>query len=130
MGSFMADVTLPDLKKAPLKMSSIVLAAARQPSKRQDPLVRNGEEYVPNISHVFRQDQHMYLLYEVYDPAREKAAENEPKGTKPGHQSVEQPGTDSGLDKGVRDTAGAGRSRSTWKGATRWRLRWMCRWPD
>ncbi|HEV2486190.1 MAG TPA: VWA domain-containing protein [Terracidiphilus sp.] len=84
MGSFVADVTLPDLKKAPLKMSSIVLAAARQSSKKQDPLVRNGEEYVPDIAHVFRQDQHMYLLYEVYSPTREKAAENAPKGTKPG----------------------------------------------
>jgi VWFA-related protein len=83
MGSFLADVTLPDMRKAPLKMSSIVLAAARQPSKRQDPLVRNGEEYVPNISHVYRQDQHMLLLYEVYSPAREKA-DNLPKGTKPG----------------------------------------------
>ena len=39
---------------------------------------------MPNISHVFRQDQHLYLLYEVYDPTREKAAENQPKGTKPG----------------------------------------------
>jgi VWFA-related protein len=83
MGSFVADVTLPDMKKAPLKMSSIVLAAERQPSKRQDPLVRNGEEYVPDIAHVFRQDQHMYLLFEVYDPTREKA-ENLPKGAKPG----------------------------------------------
>jgi VWFA-related protein len=83
MGSFLADVTLPDMRKAPLKMSSIVLAASRQPSKRQDPLVRNGEEYVPNISHVYRQDQHMYLLYEIYSPAREKA-DNLPKGTKPG----------------------------------------------
>ncbi len=84
MGSFIADVTLPDLKKVPLKMSSILLASQRSPSKKQDPLVRNGQEYVPNISHVFRQDQHLYLLYEVYEPAREKAAENAPKGTKPG----------------------------------------------
>jgi hypothetical protein len=88
MGSFMAEVTLPDLKKAPLKLSSIVLAAARQPSKKPskdiDPLVRNGQEYVPNIAHVFRQDQHMYLFYEVYNPTREKASENAPKGTKPG----------------------------------------------
>ena len=83
MGSFIADVTLPDLKKAPLKMSSIVLASQREPSKKDDPLVRNGEEYVPNISHVFRQDQHMYLLYEIYDPARERPAENQPKGAKP-----------------------------------------------
>jgi VWFA-related protein len=88
MGSFEANVTLPDMKKAPLKLSSIVLSAARQPSKKPgkdiNPLVRNGQEYVPNIAHVFRQDQHMYLLYEVYSPAREKAAENAPKGTKPG----------------------------------------------
>jgi hypothetical protein len=74
MGSFEANVTLPDMKKAPLKMSSIVLASAREPSKEDDPLVRNGQQYVPNISHVFRQDQHMYLLYEIYNPAREKAA--------------------------------------------------------
>jgi VWFA-related protein len=84
MGSFIADVTLPDMKKVPLKMSSIVLASQREPSKKQDPLVRNGQEYVPNISHVFRQDQHLYLLYEIYDPAHEKAADNAPKGTKPG----------------------------------------------
>ena len=82
MGSFEADIVLPEMKKSPLKMSSIVLASSRQPSKQQSPLVRGGEEYVPNISHVFRQDQHLYLLYEVYAPAREKA-ENLPKGTKP-----------------------------------------------
>ncbi|MGB6743377.1 MAG: VWA domain-containing protein, partial [Terracidiphilus sp.] len=84
MGSFEANITLPDMKKAPLKLSSVVLASLRQPSKKQDPLVRGGEEYVPNISHVFRQDQHMYLLYEIYNPLREKAAENQPKGSKPG----------------------------------------------
>jgi len=88
MGSFEANVTLPDMRKAPLKLSSIVLAAARQPSRKTakeiDPLVRNGEEYVPNIAHVFRQDQHMYLLYEVYNPTKEKAAENAPKGAKRG----------------------------------------------
>jgi len=84
MGSFEADITLPDMKKTPLKMSSIVLASSRQPTKQNTPLVREGVEYVPNISHVFRQDQHLYLLYEVYNPTREKPAENQPKGTKPG----------------------------------------------
>jgi VWFA-related protein len=84
MGSFEAEIVLPEMKKAPLKISSIVLASLRQPSKKQSPLIRNGEEYVPNISHVFRQDQHLYLLYEIYSPAREKAGENQPKGTKPG----------------------------------------------
>jgi len=84
MGSFEADITLPEMKKAPLKMSSILLASARQPSKKVSPLIRDGQEYVPNISHVFRRDQHLYLLYEIYSPAHEKLAEGQPKGTKPG----------------------------------------------
>jgi VWFA-related protein len=84
MGSFEADITLPDMKKMPLKISSIVLASLRQPSKENSPLVREGEEYVPNISHVFRRDQHLYLLYEVYNPSHEKPAENQAKGTKAG----------------------------------------------
>jgi hypothetical protein len=70
------------MKKAPLKIRSIVLASTRQPSRQQNPLVRNGEAYVPNISHVFRQDQHLYLLYEIYDPVREKPAEGAPKGSR------------------------------------------------
>src|SRR6185437_7113821 len=77
-------IALPEMKKLPLKLSSVVLASARQPSKQDTPLVRGGEEYVPNISHVFRQDQHLYLLYEVYGPAKEKPAANAPKGTKTG----------------------------------------------
>ncbi|MGA3159585.1 MAG: VWA domain-containing protein [Terracidiphilus sp.] len=84
MGSFEAEITLPEMKKAPMKMSSIVLASMRQPSKKNTPMVRGGQEYVPNISHVFRSDQHLYLLYEIYSPAREKAAGDQPKGTKAG----------------------------------------------
>jgi VWFA-related protein len=84
MGSFEADITLPDMKKQPLKMSSIVLASARQPSKKTSPLVRAGEEYIPNISHVFRQNQHLYLLYEVYGATKEKPTEGQPKGIKGG----------------------------------------------
>jgi VWFA-related protein len=84
MGSFEAEITLPEMKKSPLKISSILLASARQPSKKVSPLVRDGQEYVPNISHVFRQDQHLYLLYEVYSPTREKTATDAGKGAKPG----------------------------------------------
>jgi VWFA-related protein len=88
MGSFIAEVTLPDMKKAPLKMSSILLSSQLEPIKKPgkgiDPTVRDGQQFVPNISHVFRQDQHLYLLYEIYDPAKEKLADNAPKGTKPG----------------------------------------------
>src|ERR1017187_7103748 len=72
MGSFEAEITLPEMKKAPFKMSSIVLASTRQPSKKTSPLIRGGEEYVPNISHVFRQDQHLFLLYEIYSPRSEE----------------------------------------------------------
>ena len=82
MGSFEADITLPDMKKQPLKMSSIVLASLRQPSKKASPLVRAGEEYIPNISHVFRQDQHLYLLYEVYGPARGESGGGSAKGNR------------------------------------------------
>ncbi len=84
MGSFEADINLPEMKKQPLKMSSIVLASLRQPTRKTSPLVRDGQEYVPNISHVFRRNQHLYLLYEVYGPSRDKVSQNQPKGAKPG----------------------------------------------
>lgn len=76
MGSFEADITVPDLKKAPVKLSSIVLASQRVPAgkqKTENPLVRDGLQWVPNISHVFHEDQHLFFLYEVYSPAVEKA---------------------------------------------------------
>jgi VWFA-related protein len=76
LGSFETDITVPDLRKAPLKMSSIVLASQRTPAaaKKKDPnpLVRDGQELVPNITHVFSPDQHLYMQFEVYDPAKEK----------------------------------------------------------
>lgn len=76
MGSFETDLQVPDLKKIPLKLSSIVLASqqtANASKKTVNPLVRDGVEWIPNVPHVFRQDQHLYFLYEVYDPARVKA---------------------------------------------------------
>jgi VWFA-related protein len=75
MGSFETDIQVPDLKKSPLKMSSVVLASQRTPNTAKnspDPLIRDGLEWVPNIPHVFRQDQHLYFLYEVYDPTKQK----------------------------------------------------------
>src|ERR1051326_4799977 len=77
LGSFETDFTVPDIKKAPLKMSSVVLASQRQPSqkKTQNPLVRDGNELVPNIAHVFTLDQHLYFFYEVYDPTKDKFPE-------------------------------------------------------
>jgi VWFA-related protein len=77
MGDFETEIQVPDLKKAPLKLSSVMLASQRIPNANKNapsPLVRDGQEYVPNVAHVFRQDQHLYLLYEVYDPSKDKGA--------------------------------------------------------
>ena len=75
LGSFESTINVPDLKKAPLKLSSIVLSnqrAAASKHSNQNPLVRDGSELIPNITHVFSPDQHLYMQFEVYDPAREK----------------------------------------------------------
>jgi VWFA-related protein len=76
MGTFETDVQIPDLRKVPVRMSSVVLSSQRVPAtgnkKGFHPLVQDQTELVPNITHVFSQDQHLYLQYEVYDPARDK----------------------------------------------------------
>jgi VWFA-related protein len=73
LGSFETDFAVPDLRKAPLKMSSVVLASQRVAStqkKSQNPLVGDGAELIPNIAHVFAADQPMMFYYEIYDPAK------------------------------------------------------------
>ena len=76
MGAFEMDVQIPDLRKAPLKMSSVVLSSLRTPvggkKTGANPLVRDQMETVPNITHVFTADQHLYLQYEVYEAAKGK----------------------------------------------------------
>jgi VWFA-related protein len=76
MGSFETDVRIPDLRKAPLRMSSVVLSSQRVPYTQKkkvfQPLVSEQTELVPSVTHVFTQDQKLYLLYEVYDPAKNK----------------------------------------------------------
>src|SRR5579863_8417019 len=76
MGSFEADVQIPDLRKVPLRSSSVVLSSLRVPAtgknKTTNPLVGDQTELVPNVTHVFTQDQHMYLQFEVYDAAKGK----------------------------------------------------------
>jgi hypothetical protein len=79
LGSFETDLTVPDLKKAPLKMSSIVIANQKEPApkkKSPNPLIRDGVELIPNVAHVFRTNQDLYFYYEVYDPAKAKVEEN------------------------------------------------------
>jgi VWFA-related protein len=84
LGSFETEFSVPDIRKAPLKMSSVVLASQRQPStkKTQNPMTREGMELVPNIAHVFTPDQHLYFFYEIYEPAKDKEKDKAPAENK------------------------------------------------
>lgn len=82
MGSFETDIDLPDFKKQPVKLSSVVLSNQRvagAPKGDANPLISGGYTLIPNVAHLFRTDQHLYLLYEMYDPSPGQAA----KGRKP-----------------------------------------------
>src|SRR6266545_722469 len=76
MGSFEAPVVVPELKQAPLKVSSVVLSTQVQAAKDKsdNPLIRDGEQLVPNLTHVVGKDQRMFFYYEVYDPAATESA--------------------------------------------------------
>jgi VWFA-related protein len=83
MGSFETDLNVPDLKSQALKMSSIVLASQVQAEKKgsgPNPLVRDGSEIIPNVTHVFSANQHLRLYYEVYDPAHANAPASQNAG--------------------------------------------------
>lgn len=72
-GSYETDIVVPDLKKDALKVSSVVVGTQLQPGARKNdrnPLMRDGRELVPNVTHVVSAGQHLYLYYEVYDPAQ------------------------------------------------------------
>ena len=72
MGSFEAPVVVPELKQAPMKVSSVVLSTQLQPApkaKTDNPLVRDGVQLLPNLTHVVGKDQKLFFYYEVYDPA-------------------------------------------------------------
>src|ERR1700678_1747133 len=73
MGSFETDIEVPELQGQPLKMSSVVLASQIQTVKKNtnlNPLIHDGSEIIPNITHVFAASQHLFLYYEVYEPAQ------------------------------------------------------------
>jgi VWFA-related protein len=98
MGSFETDIEVPELKAQPLKMSSVVLANQIQTAKVKkngelNPLVHDGSEIIPNVTHVFSAAQHLFFYYEVYDPARpaitepassRETARDQDKGSKVG----------------------------------------------
>ncbi len=87
LGSFETDISVPDLRKQSLKLSSVVLSSQRvphPPKSAPTPLLRDGMEWIPNVPHVFRQDQHLFFLYEVYQPSRQRSASPAPTADTPG----------------------------------------------
>ena len=74
MGSFESKIAVPELKQAPVKISSVVLSTQLQQvgaRKSSSPLVRDGVELVPNLTHIVNRTQKLYFYYEVYDPAQD-----------------------------------------------------------
>lgn len=77
IGSYESDVVVPDLRRTPVKLSSVVLGTQTQPVTDRNaisPLARNGTLLVPSLTHVVSTGQPMYFYYEVYDPALVQSA--------------------------------------------------------
>jgi VWFA-related protein len=77
MGTYESAITVPELKKEPMKVSSIVLGTQMEQAskgKTDNPLVRDGVQLVPNLTHVVGRDQKLYFYYEVYDPSEAAGA--------------------------------------------------------
>jgi VWFA-related protein len=72
IGSYESDVLVPDLRRAPVKLSSVVLGTQTQTMAARNavsPLARNGTMLVPSLTHVVSTAQPLYFYYEVYDPS-------------------------------------------------------------
>src|SRR6185369_7534508 len=72
VGSFETGLFVPDLRRAPVKVSSVTLSTQLRPvesrPRTENPLVREGVEILPSLSHVVDRAQKMYFYYEVYEP--------------------------------------------------------------
>ena len=72
VGSFETGVVVPDLRRAPVKVSSVTLSTQLRPvearQRSESPLVRDGVEILPSLTHVVDRAQKMYFYYEVYEP--------------------------------------------------------------
>jgi len=73
IGSFETGVVVPELKQAPVKVSSVILSTQLQTQaargRTDNPLVRDGMQIVPNVTHVVGRDQKLFFYFEVYEPA-------------------------------------------------------------
>lgn len=77
IGSYETPITVPELNKAPVKVSSVVLSTqvqANTKGRADNPLIKAGVEMVPSLTHVVQRDQHLYFYYEVYEPATRDGA--------------------------------------------------------
>ena len=74
-GSYEMPLVIPDLAQAPMRLSSVVLSTQTRPATGRrlagNPLVRDGIELLPSLTHVVDRAQRMFFYYEVYDPAIE-----------------------------------------------------------
>jgi VWFA-related protein len=72
IGSFEAPIYVPLLRDQSMKVSSVVLSTQLQPapaSRSGNPLIRDGQRVLPNLTRVVTRAQNIYFYYEVYDPA-------------------------------------------------------------
>jgi VWFA-related protein len=83
MGTFDTRFTVPDLSAdtSGLKLSTVILSNQREPvaavvgtaerfsrkEVRANPLIVGDHKVVPNINHVFRRNQSLYVNFDVYD---------------------------------------------------------------
>ena len=83
MGTFDTKFTVPDLSAdtSGLKLSTVILSNQREPvtavvgtaerfsqkEVRANPLIVGDSKVVPNINHVFRRSQSLYVNFDVYD---------------------------------------------------------------
>jgi VWFA-related protein len=70
MGSFEAAITVPNLARNPIKVSSVIVGSRLQSGIKKDPrnpLLQNGTELIPSVAHVVTAGQPLYLYYELYD---------------------------------------------------------------
>ena len=70
-GSFEAPIVVPELKQKQLKLSSVVLSTQVQPARGSsgNPLIRDGLQLLPNVTHVVSRGQKLFFHFEVYDPS-------------------------------------------------------------
>ena len=94
MGTFDTRFTVPDLSAdtSGLKLSTVILSNQREPvtavvgtaerfsrkEVRANPLIVGDHKVVPNINHVFRRSQSLYVNFDVYDALPDPANSEEP----------------------------------------------------